>query len=127
MARTDGEYRDGPLADKETVRKKGLDERLARRTELADVHAILSQRAGRRFIWRIMGAGKMFAPIFTGNNTTFARAAEHDVMLPFMADCQEFPELYLLMVKESREPLEKEKEDGPRMMETVTKDVEGAD
>jgi hypothetical protein len=69
----------------------------------------------------------MFAPIFTGNNSTFARAAEHDLMLQFMADCQEFPELYLLMVKESREPLEKEKEDGPRMMEPVAYNGEGTD
>jgi hypothetical protein len=127
MVRTDGEYRDGPLADKETVRKKGLDERLARRTELADVHALLSQRAGRRFVWRLLSECGVFKSSFTGNNSTFFNEGRRDIGLRFMVDVQEFPDLYLLMVKESREPLEKEKEDGPRMMEAVTRDVEGAD
>ena len=126
MARTE-EYRDGPLADKEKVRKKGLDERLARRTALSDIHTILSQRVGRRFIWRLLTAGRIFAPTFTGNNTSFFNEGKREVMLEFLADTQEFPELYLLMVKESREPVEKEKEDGPRMMETVPRDDQGAD
>ena len=121
------EEREGPLVDKEKIRKKGLDERLARRTELADVHTILSQRIGRRFFWRMLTAGKIFSPTFTGNNTSFFNEGRREVMLEFLADSQEFPELYLQMVKESREPLEKEKEDGPRMMETVSRDVEGAD
>ena len=67
------DMREGPLADKEKVRKKGLDVRLNRNQELEDVHTLLSQRAGRRFIWRFLSAGKMFSPIFTGNNSTFAR------------------------------------------------------
>lgn len=111
--------RDGPLADKNVVRKKGLEQRLNRRVELEDVGVMLSTRAGRRFFNRLLVAGNMFAPIFYGNNTTFARAAEHDVMLPFLADAQNFPDLYLLMLKESREPEELEKEKGPRMLEKV--------
>jgi len=117
------EEREGPLADREKVRKKGLEERLSRRTELSDVHAILSQRVGRRFFWRLLSAGKIFAPTFTGNNTSFYNDGRREVMLEFLADSQEFPELYLLMVKESREPLEKEKDDGPRMMESVPQAV----
>lgn len=107
--------REGPLADKEAVRKKGLERKIADKSRLEDVHAILSQRSGRRFYWRVLSAGRMFSPIFTGNNSTFARAAEHDLMLSFMADSQEFPDLYLLMAKEAREPEDAERENGPRM------------
>lgn len=109
--------RDGPLADKEKVRRKGLEERLTRRTELGDMAAILSQRAGRRFIWRLLSEAGIFRSSFTGNNSTFFNEGRRDIGLKFLADTQEFPDLYMLMVKESREPQEKEKEDGPRMME----------
>lgn len=119
------EEREGPLADREKIRKKGLDERLARRQELADIHAILSQRVGRRFFWRLLTAGRIFSPCFTGNNTSFFNEGRRELMLEFLADSQEFPELYLLMVKESREP--QEKEGGPQMMETVPRDEQGAD
>jgi len=114
--------RDGPLADKEKVRKKALDERLARRRELGDIATILSQRVGRRFIWRLLTAGGIFRPTFTGNNTTFYNDGRREVMLEFLADTQEFPDLYLQMVKESREPADKEKEDGPRMMEEPSRE-----
>lgn len=118
---------EGPLADKEKVRKKGLDERLSRRTELGDMATILNQRCGRRFIWRLLSEAGIFKSSFTGNNSTFFNEGRRDIGLKFLADTQEFPELYLLMVKESREPAEKEKEDGPRMMERVGSDVEGSD
>lgn len=114
---TNGEPKEGPLADKERIRKKDLEGRLDRRQQLADVAAILSQRAGRRFIWRLLQAGRIFSPTFTGNNSTFYNDGRREVMLEFLADTQEFPDLYLRMVKESREPLEVEKENGPRMMD----------
>ena len=111
---------DGPLADKEAVRKKGLQERLARRQELADVATLLSTRSGRRFFNRLLVAGHMFAPTFTGNNSTFFRDGQREVMLPFLADAQNCPDLYLLMLKESQEPIEEtEKQDGPTMLEEV--------
>lgn len=113
---------EGPLADKEKVRRKGLQEKLDRRTELGDIASLLSTRSGRRFFNRMLCAGKMFAPIFTGNNSTFARAAEHDIMLPFLADAQNFPDLYLQMIRESREKdLPEETEKGPRMLENPNK------
>lgn len=121
------EIHEGPLADREKVRKKGLDERLSRRTELGDMATILNQRAGRRFIWRLLSEAGIFRSSFTGNNSTFFNEGRRDIGLKFLADTQEFPELYLLMVKESREPQEKEKEDGPRMMEKVASNDDGAD
>ena len=65
------DLREGPLADKERVRKKGLEERLRRRNELGDIATLLSTRSGRRFFNRLLVAGNMFAPTFTGNNTSF--------------------------------------------------------
>ena len=115
MARN--EYRDGPLADPEQVRKKGLEERLGRRAELSDMATLLGTRSGRRFFWRLLTTCGIFKSSMTGNNSTFFNEGRRDVGLTFLADSQEFPDLYLLMMKESREPAEKEKDDGPRMME----------
>lgn len=115
--------KEGPLADKERVRKKGLEERLARRQELSDVAAILGQRAGRRFIWRLLSEAGIYRSSFTGNNSTFFNEGRRDIGLRFLADTQEFPDLYLLMVKESREPMEREREEGPQMMETPSREA----
>jgi len=115
----DDGFREGPLADKERVRKKGLQERLDRRTELNDMAYILSTRSGRRFIWRLLSETGIFKSSFTGNNTTFFNEGRRDIGLRFLVDTQEFPDLYLLMVKESKQADEKaDKETGPRMMET---------
>jgi hypothetical protein len=116
----DGDLHEGPLADKEKVRKKGLQERLNRRTELSDVSVMLSTRSGRRFFWRLLTQCGIFRSSMTGNNTTFFNEGRRDVGLHFLADSQEFPDLYLLMMRESREPEVKEKEDGPKMLETAT-------
>lgn len=118
---------EGPLADKEKVRKKGIDERLLRRTELADIATVLSTKSGRRFFWRLLSEAYIFKSCFTGNNSTFWNEGKREIGLKFLGDSQEFPELYLQMMKESREPIEKEKEDGPRMMERVERNDEGAD
>ena len=114
--------REGPLADEEKVRKKGLDERLRRRRDLEDVFTLMSTRSGRRFFWRMLSAGRIFAPVFTGNNSTFFNEGKREVMLEFLADSQEFPDLYLLMVKESREKVdEDEPERGPVMANAPTR------
>lgn len=117
---TDGDLREGPLADKEKVRKKGLQERLTRRQELVDMGILLGTRSGRRFIWRLLSECGIFRTSFTGNNTTFFNEGRRDIGLKFLAETQEFPDQYLLMMRESREPEVKEKEDGPKMMEPVT-------
>jgi hypothetical protein len=116
----DGDLHEGSLADKEKVRKKGLKERLDRRNELSDIAVILGTRSGRRFFWRLLTQCGIFRSSMTGNNTTFFNEGRRDVGLHFLADSQEFPEQYLMMMRESREPEVKEKEDGPKMMETVT-------
>ena len=107
---------DGPLADKEKVRKKGLDERLIRRTELSDVASILSTKSGRRFFWRLLSECGIFKSSFTGNNTTYYLEGMRKIGLIFLGDSQEFPEAYLLMMREAREA-DEPKEDGPKMME----------
>ena len=108
---------EGPLADPERVGKKRLQERLIRRNELDDVATILEMRSGRRFFWRLLSECGLYRTSMTGNNTTFFNEGMRNIGLKFMADVQEFPDLYLKMMKESREPVEEEKEDGPRMPE----------
>lgn len=112
------DFHEGPLADKDRVRKKSLQERFSRRTEIEDVAAILSTRFGRRFYWRLITECGIFRSSFTGNNTTFFNEGMRNIGLKFLSDSQEFPDLYLLMMQESKQTEDqKEKEQGPRMVE----------
>lgn len=115
----EGDVHEGPLADTQKVRKKGLEERLERRNQLEDVSTILGTRSGRRFIWRLLSECRIFQSSFTGNNTTYYMEGMRKIGLVFLADTQEFPDLYILMMREAREPEDVERENGPRMMEKV--------
>ena len=116
------DLKEGPLADKEKVRKKGLKERLGRRQELEDIHSILSTRSGRRFFWRLLAECGIFRSSFTGNNTTFFNEGRRDIGLKFLADSQEFPDLYLRMMTESREVNEEEPEGLDRVPATTAEE-----
>lgn len=112
------DFNEGPLADKDKIRKKGLQVRLSRRSELSDIASILGTRAGRRFFWRLFTECGIFKTSFTGNNSTFFNEGMRNVGLKFFSDVNEYPDLYLLMAKEARQPEEEnEKQNGPKMME----------
>lgn len=103
------------LSDPRKVGRKSYDEKLLRRQELSDVGWLMSHPVGRRFIWRFLKAGKIFEQTFTGNNSTFYNDGRREAMLPFLADTQRFPDLYLEMVRENNPQVEpeilKERED----------------
>ena len=89
------------LSDGQKVGRKALEERMARRQELSDVGWLMSAKEGRRFMWRFLRAGNIFGMCFTGNNSSFYNEGRREVMLPFLADSQRYPDLYIQMVREN--------------------------
>ena len=94
----------GELSDSKKVGRKALEERFSRKQQLTDVGFIMSSVEGRRFLWRMLRAGRVFQSCFTGNNTSFWNEGRRDLALEFLMDTQRFPELYLQMVKENQPP-----------------------
>jgi hypothetical protein len=92
----------GELSDTKKVGRKALEERMARKQELSDIGRIMSEKEGRRFMWRLLKKGRILESCFTGNNTTFYNEGRRDVAAEFLADTQRFPELYLDMVRENQ-------------------------
>lgn len=86
--------------------KAEADERIARqrRIELDDVRWLMSDKRGRRFVWRLLEAAGIYRSSFTGNSTTFFNEGARNVGLRFLADVNEAcPERYLEMLKEQKE------------------------
>lgn len=82
------------------------DERVARqrRIELDDVRWLMSDKRGRRLIWRLFAIAGIYRTSFTGNSTTFFNEGRRDVGLHFLSDVQEAcPERFLEMLKEQKE------------------------
>ena len=89
------------LSDRAKVGRRALEERMMRRQELSDVGWLLSHKEGRRFMWRFLKCGNIFGLCFTGNNSSFYNEGRREVMLPFLADSQRYPDLYIQMVREN--------------------------
>lgn len=102
---------EAPLNDPKKVGDRALKERFARREELSDIGWILSDKRGRRFMWRLLCGGHVFSSCFTGNNTTFWNEGKRDLALEFLMDTQRFPEMYLSMVRENQPPVELPKQE----------------
>lgn len=78
--------------------------RLARQGELDDLKWLMSNRRGRRIVWRLLERTGIFRSSFTGNSETFFREGMRNVGLMLMAQINEVcPEQYTLMVQEQRE------------------------
>lgn len=57
--------------DEAQVSKKKTKAQLRREKELEELRQVLSSRAGRSVIWRILGWCGVYDSSFTGNSTTF--------------------------------------------------------
>lgn len=120
----DGDLREGPLADKEKVRKKGLEDRLRERTRLDDLAFVLSTRTGRRFIYGLVQNCGVWRDNMSGNNTTFWNIGIAEVGRRLTILIKEnYFDLWQLM---EREEYQKNipKHDGPKMMENATQPAE---
>lgn len=116
----EGDLHEGPLADRERVRKKGLEDRLRERTRLDDLAFVLSTRVGRRFVYGLIQNCGVWRDNMSGNNTTFWNIGIAEVGRRLTILIKEnFFDLWQLMEKEDHQK-NIPREDGPKMMETVS-------
>lgn len=112
-------------ADERQVKRAGQKERDRRTMELDDLRWVLSERPGRRHIWRRLD-GLHTSSFNTNGSIVFFNEGRRDVQLRLLADVMEAsPELYLTMQREaiddqqreSREQSAKELDDSQRKKE----------
>ncbi len=83
--------------DKDRTRK------LERDQEAADFGFLMSDKRGRRFIWRMLELTGVYRSSFTGNSETFFREGARNVGLKLISDIHEFaPDSYTTMLDEQR-------------------------
>lgn len=82
---------------------KGKKPKQARLDELNDIKALMSQPAGRRFMWRLLTRCGVYQSSFTGNSGTFFKEGERNVGLWVLADIHETAlDEFLAMMKEAK-------------------------
>ncbi len=59
---------------------------LIRKRELSDIAAVLQNREGRRFIWRLLEAAGVFRTTMTGNSWTYFNEGMRSLGLKVYAD-----------------------------------------
>jgi len=83
--------------DVEQARKVERDQ------EKADFAWLMSDKRGRRFIWRMLETTGVYRSSFTGNSETFFREGARNVGLKLISDIHEFaPDAYPMMLEEQR-------------------------
>ena len=92
-------------ADPKQVQKGAKRERLDKRQAREDLVGIMSNSAGRRFIWSLMLRCGIFKTGFSTCALTMANNEGHrNVGLGYLMDINEFcPEMYAKMLAEARE------------------------
>lgn len=83
--------------DVENARKLDRDQ------EKADFAWLMSDKRGRRFMWRMLEVTGVYRSSFTGNSETFFREGQRNVGLKLISDIHELaPDTYTLMLEEQR-------------------------
>ena len=78
--------------------------KLATQIEAADFKWIVSNKRGRRYIWRLLEKAGVFRSSFTGNSATFFNEGQRNLGLSVLAMIHEHtPDAYTLMLNEQRE------------------------
>lgn len=91
-------------ADEEQVKAARESEKRQAEDERNDTLWVLSQPAGRRFVWRYLGHCGVFKTSFTGNSTTFYNEGMRNIGLRLLADVEAASlDNYLVMRKENTE------------------------
>lgn len=92
------------LALEQTQREYSETALAERSIEVGDFQWLMSDKRGRRFVWRLLAKTGVFRSSFTGNSETFFREGARNVGLMLLAEINEHsPEQYTLMLKEQRE------------------------
>lgn len=88
-----------PLDSDEQV----LLEEKARRQEVDDLRWMMSDKRGRRVMWRLLETTGVYRSSFTGNSETFFREGQRNVGLKLLADIHEnCPDAFVTMLKEHK-------------------------
>jgi hypothetical protein len=78
-------------------------QKVERDQEKADFAWLMSDKRGRRFMWRMLEVTGVYRSSFTGNSETFFREGARNVGLKLIADIHEFsPDSYTTMLDEQR-------------------------
>lgn len=81
-----------------------LERRAQRQREIDDFKFVMSDKRGRRFMWRLLDRAGVFRSSFTGNSETFFREGMRNIGLMYVGELNEHcPERYLQMVNEHKE------------------------
>lgn len=86
------------------------EERLAREKEQSDLRFVMSNKQGRRFVWRLLSRAGLYQSSFNTNNAVMAfnegnRNAGLQLLNEIMETC---PERYTDMLAEQKEAKEKD-------------------
>lgn len=80
-----------------------LEEEKARRQEVEDLKWLMSDKRGRRVMWRLLETAGVYRSSFTGNSETFFREGQRNVGLKLLAEIHEHcPDAFVMMLKEHK-------------------------
>lgn len=80
------------------------DQLFEQKVTTEDLKWIMSNKRGRRFIWRLLSTAGIYRTSFTGNSTTFFNEGMRNLGLMILQEIHEVcPDQYAEMVKETRD------------------------
>ncbi|NDF13319.1 MAG: endopeptidase [Proteobacteria bacterium] len=92
------------LRGQEQAEADARDEaKLEAKVEEEDLKWVMSNKRGRRFVWRLLDRAGIYRSSFTGNSTTFFNEGQRNIGLMLVAAIHEAcPDQYLAMIKEQK-------------------------
>lgn len=92
------------LGEERAHAEAGQKAKLRGQQEAEDFKWIMSNKRGRRFVWRLLDKAGVFRSSFTGNSETFFREGQRNLGLQVLGLIHEHtPETYAQMLSEKRE------------------------
>lgn len=90
------------VGQEEAAAKRQKDRKLNREGQIEDFKWLMSDKRGRRFVWRMLEVTGVYRTSFTGNSTTFFNEGMRNIGLIVMNEIHEHcPELYETLIKEN--------------------------
>jgi hypothetical protein len=78
------------------------DRRTERNGQIEDFKWLMSDKRGRRFVWRLLEMTGVYRTSFTGNSTTFFNEGQRNIGLMVVNEVHAHcPELYETLIKEN--------------------------
>lgn len=75
--------------------------KLEAKIEEEDLKWVMSNKRGRRFVWRLLDRAGIYRSSFTGNSTTFFNEGQRNIGLMLVAEIhRSCPDQYTQMIKE---------------------------